>query len=159
MKQGEWHMDLINGVPRSGHDTVGGIVLLGRVIDKMRAHIAGTLGEYVSHRGFSADVFELFGTDAETFEEIVRTHDTDEGVLASLMAIKHLTAEEIAAFNLENVTWPANDPAALERMHGRMASAGHGDRLDIVCALDEMDLDEGREVPIGGRHAAGLTHH
>ncbi|NBT95438.1 MAG: DUF5069 domain-containing protein, partial [Chloroflexi bacterium] len=112
-------MDLINGVPRSGHDTVGGIVLLARVIDKMRAHIAGTLGEYVSHRGFSADVFELFGTDAETFEEIVRTHDTDEGVLASLMAIKHLTAEEIAAFNLENVTWPANDPAALERMHGR----------------------------------------
>ena len=127
-------MDLINGVPRSGHDTVGGIVLLTRLIDKMRAHIAGTLGEHVSHRGFSADVFELFGTDAETFVEI-------------------------AASNLEFVTWPATDPAALERMHGRMVNAGHGDRLDIVCALDQLDHDEGREVPIVGRHAAGLTHH
>ncbi|MFM7196543.1 MAG: DUF5069 domain-containing protein [Chloroflexota bacterium] len=145
-------MDLTKGVPRSGHDTIGGIVMLARAIDKMRAHLAGTPGEYIAHTGFSADVFELFGTDASTFEEIVRTHDTDEGVLASLMAIKHPTADEIDAFNLEMTTYPSNDPAGVARMHGRMAAAGHGDRTDIVTSFDSWDIDEGRDVPIGGRH-------
>ncbi len=148
-------MDLTKGVPRSGHDTIGGIMMLSRAIDKMRAYIAGTPGEYTAHTGFSADVFELFGTDAATFEQIVRTHDTDEGVLASLMAIKHPTAAEVEAFNLEMSTYPSNDPAGVERMHGRMASAGFGDRTDIVTSFDSWDLDEGREVPVGGRHAAG----
>jgi len=148
-------VDLTKGFPRSGHDTVGGIVMLARAIDKMRAHLADTPGEYIAHKGFSADVFELFGTDAETFEDIVRTHDTDEGVLASLLAIKHPTAEEIAAYNLEMTTYPSNDPAGVARMHGRMAAAGRGDRTDIVTSFDSWDLEEGRDVPIGGRHGAG----
>lgn len=148
-------MDLTKGVPRSGHDTIGGIVMLARAIDKMRAHLAGTLGEYVAHRGISVDVFELFGSDAATFEEIVRTHDTDEDVLASLVAIKQPTAEEVAAFNLDMLTWPVNDAPALARMHGRMTEDGHGDRLDITSSFDRLDLDEGREVPVGGRHVAG----
>ena len=148
-------MDLTKGVPRSGHDTIGGIVMLARAIDKMRAHLAGTLGEYIAHKGFSVDVFELFGTDAATFEEIVRTHDTDEGVLAALMAIKPPTAEEIASFNLEMTTYPSNDPAGVARMHGRMAAAGRGHRTDIVTSFDSWDLEEGRDVPIGGRLASG----
>lgn len=148
-------MDLTKDVPRSGHDTVGGIVMLARAIDKMRAHLAGTPGEYIAHKGFSADVFELFGTDAETFEEIVRTHDTDDGVLASLLAIKQPTADEIEAFNVEMSTYPSKDPAGVARMHGRMAAAGHGDRTDIVTSFDSWDIDEGRDVPIGGRHGAG----
>lgn len=147
-------MDLTKGVPRSGHDTIGGIVMLARAIDKMRAHLAGTLGEYIAHKGFSVDVFDLFGTDAATFEEIVRTHDTDEDVLASLMAIKQPTAEEIASFNHEMTIYPSNDPAGVARMHGRMAAAGHGDRTDIVTSFDSWDLEEGRDVPIGGRLAA-----
>jgi hypothetical protein len=148
-------VDLTKGFPRSGYDTVGGIVMLPRAIDKMRAYLAGTPGEYIAHKGFSADVFELFGTDAATFEEIVRTHDTDEGVLAALMTIKHPTAEAIATYNLEMTTYPSNDPAAVERMHGRMAAAGRGHRTDIVTSFDSWDLEEGRDVPIGGRLAAG----
>jgi hypothetical protein len=155
LREGDEIVDLTKGFPRSGHDTVGGIVMLARAIDKMRAHLADTPGEYIAHKGFSADVFELFGTDAETFEDIVHTHDTDEGVLASLLAIKHPTAEEIAAYNLEMTTYPSNDPAGVARMHGRMAAAGRGDRTDIVTSFDSWDLEEGRDVPIGGRHGAG----
>jgi hypothetical protein len=155
LREGDQILDLTKGVPRSGHDTIGGIVMLARAIDKMRAHLADTAGEYIAHKGFSADVFDLFGTDAATFEEIVRTHDTDEGVLASLLAIKHPTAEEVAAYNLEMTTYPSNDPAGVARMHGRMAAAGRGDRTDIVTSFDSWDLEEGRDVPIGGRLAAG----
>ena len=148
-------MDLTKGVPRSGHETVGGIVMVARAIDKMRAHLAGTLGEYIAHRGFSVDVFELFGTDAATFEEVVRTHDSDEGVLEALRAIKVPSAEEVEAFNLEMSTWPVNDEAALARLRDRLEKSGHSDRTDITSSLDVLDLNEGREVPVGGRHAAG----
>lgn len=156
---GDQTLDLTTGVPRSGHDKVGGIVMLARAIDKMRAHLAGTLGEYISHRGFSVDVFELFGTDAATFEEIVRTHDTDEGVLESLYAIKHPTSEEIAAFNLDMATWPVNDEAALARLRERLADGAHAHRTDLTSGMDTLDLDEGREVPVGGRHHADAQGH
>ena len=67
--------------PRSGRDKVGGITFLGRTIDKMRAFVNGTHGEYASHRGLSNRVFTLFGVTAEEFEQIVRDNPTDEGVL------------------------------------------------------------------------------
>ena len=39
-------MDLTKGPPSSPYDKLGGIVFLPRSIDKMRAHLAGTAGEY-----------------------------------------------------------------------------------------------------------------
>jgi hypothetical protein len=35
----------------------------------------------------------------------------------------------------------------------RLAASGHGHRREIVTQFDRLDLDEGREVPIGGRRA------
>src|SRR5688500_16749190 len=86
--------------PRSGRDMVGGIVFLGRTIDKTRAHIAGTAGEYVALRGLSARVFELFGVTPEQFEQAVRENDTDEGVLRALESVgKKPSQQEIEAHN------------------------------------------------------------
>lgn len=93
-------MDLAKLHPRSPWETLGGMYTLPRAIDKMRGFLAGTPGDYWSHTGMSGGVFDLFKTDAPTFEEIVRTHGTDEEVLASLMAIQGPSAEEIAALNL-----------------------------------------------------------
>src|SRR5688500_20264460 len=70
--------------PRSGRDLVGGIVFLGRTIDKTRAHIAGTAGEYVALRGLSTRAFDLFGVTAEQFEEAVKQNADDDGVLRAL---------------------------------------------------------------------------
>ena len=38
----------------------------------MRVFIAGTVDPYYSHTGLSVRVFDVFRTDASTFEEIVR---------------------------------------------------------------------------------------
>ena len=39
-------IDLRTGEPRSAHETLGGVKLLARVVDKARAVICGTLGPY-----------------------------------------------------------------------------------------------------------------
>ena len=47
-------MDLTRDVPRSPYEKLGGIVFLPRSIDKGRAELAGTLGDYVVRIGRSA---------------------------------------------------------------------------------------------------------
>lgn len=134
--------------PRSGRDLVGGIVFLGRTIDKMRADIAGTAGEYVAMRGLSNRVFELFGVTAEQFREAVEKNDTDEGVLRWLEQHgKKPTQQEIEAHNRTVLERGPADEAGLKRMHDNLAKLGFGDRTDIKTHIDAEDLEEGREVP------------
>ena len=49
-------MDLTRDAPRSPYESLGGIVFVPRAIDKGRADLAGTLGEYVSRTGWSKDL-------------------------------------------------------------------------------------------------------
>ena len=54
-------MDLSRDVPRSPYEKLGGIVFLPRGIDKGRADLARTLGEYECRTGRSARLFESLG--------------------------------------------------------------------------------------------------
>src|SRR3954447_11409351 len=97
---GERPMDLTKDVPRSPYETLGGIVFLPRAIDKMRALIAGALGEYNARFGTSERMFRvLFGLTADDFEQIVRERPTDEGVLGALRRRALLTPEQIEDWN------------------------------------------------------------
>ena len=65
-------MDLTKTAPRSPYEMLEGIVFLPRAIDKMRAHLAGTKGEYNSHAGTSERLLRfLFGMTPAEFEAIV----------------------------------------------------------------------------------------
>ena len=137
--------------PRSGRDPVGGIVFLGRTIDKTRAHIAGTAGEYVALRGLSSRVFELFGVTPEQFEQAVRENDSDEGVLRALeKAGKKPSQQEIEAHNKTVLERGPADEAGMERFRANLTKLGFGDRTDIKTHIDAEDLEEGREVPRRG---------
>jgi hypothetical protein len=92
-------MDLRTRRPRSPYETVGGIRFLPRTIDKMRAHVSGTAGGYRVHVGASRRIFRLFGISSGTFEEIVKANQTDEEILAALMALKNLTPADRDRFN------------------------------------------------------------
>ena len=92
-------MDLRTSRPRSPYETVGGIRFLPRTIDKMRAHLSGTAGDYLAHTGASRRIFKLFGISSGTFEAIVKANQTDEEILAALMALKKLTPAEIDRFS------------------------------------------------------------
>lgn len=143
--------DLTSGAPRSPYDEVGGVVFLPRSIDKMRAHLAGTAGEYVVKTGYSTGLFELYGVTPDDFEAIVRDNPTDDGVLQALTARRSLTDEEIEAWNRRSVNGYPTDDAGWERHWKMLADAGYGDRKDVRTRFDRLDLDDGREVPQGGR--------
>jgi len=145
-------MDLMKGVPKSPYEKLGGIVFLPRAIDKGRADLAGKLGEYISRTGFSARLFEFLGIPADEFVEALRERPTDEAVWAWVS--KRMTARtkaEIEEFNQTMVNLTPQTPEAWERFRTHLAKMGQSQRTDITRQFDRLDLDEGREVPQGGR--------
>jgi hypothetical protein len=135
--------------PRSGRETLGGVVFLPRTIDKMRAHLAGTAGEYNATGGLSSRLFNLYGVSAEDFSEAVRQSPGDEGVLRWLQehGSKQPTADEITQYN-EGVlgAGPQNDEGRA-RFRANLERLGFGDRTDVTTHVDAEDLEEGRDVP------------
>jgi len=74
--------DLTHEFPRSPRETLAGYVLAARVLDKCRAAIAGTLGEYHFDCPLDRFFFEFAGINAESFRSFVATGADDEAVAA-----------------------------------------------------------------------------
>ena len=146
-------MDLTKQPPRSPYEKLGDIVFLPRSIDKMRAHIAGTGGEYLATTGISVALFEFLGLTADEFEAIVRANADDAGVLAAIQERAPRSAAEIAAFNESMVTRAPQDEAGWQRHWGMLEAIGQGHRRDIKTSFDRLDLDDGREVPVRGEES------
>ena len=146
-------MDLTKNPPRSPYEALGGITFLPRPIDKMRAYIAGTAGAYNAKTGYSTQLFDLFGVTADEFEQIVRENDSDEGVLQALMQRRSLSPDETEDWNRRSINRTPTDEPGWARHWKMLEDAGYGDRRDIKTMYDRLDLDDGRQVPIGGRAA------
>ncbi|MDP6509516.1 MAG: DUF5069 domain-containing protein [Chloroflexota bacterium] len=146
-------MDLTTDVPRSPYAMLGGINFLPRAIDKARADVAGTLGEYRSREGRTIWLLEFLEIGVNEFHDAVATRPTDEAMWEWIAAqMRPRTPEEIADYN--EWMWsrtPDNDRWTWEAFRGFMEEIGQGHRQDIVRHFDRLDLDEGREVPEGGR--------
>ena len=148
-------VDLTNSPPRSPYDRLGNISFLPRAIDKMRAYIDGKHGAYNAKTGYSTQLFDLFGVTADEFEEIVKANVTDEQVLKVLLERRPLSAKEIEEWNERCETRQPQDEESRARHFKMLADAGYGDRKDAVTMYDRLDLDDGREVPLGGRRGIG----
>jgi hypothetical protein len=74
--------DLTHEYPRSPRDTLAGYVLAARVLDKCRAAIAGTLGEYHFDCPLDRYFFDFAKIDAESFRSFVAT-GVDDGAVAN----------------------------------------------------------------------------
>lgn len=74
--------DLTKEFPRSPAQDLGGYVLLARVIDKCRATIAGTNGEYNYDCPVDRQFFDFTGIDSGEFRELVATGASDEEIAA-----------------------------------------------------------------------------
>ncbi|MCB1063247.1 MAG: DUF5069 domain-containing protein [Verrucomicrobiae bacterium] len=75
-------LDLTKNVPRSPRSTIGGYVVAARTLDKCRAVIAGTNGEYHFACPLDNLFFEFTGIDAELFKTFVATGADDDAVAA-----------------------------------------------------------------------------
>ena len=142
-------MDLTKGPPRSPYEKLGGIVFLPRSIDKVRAHIAGTAGEYKAMTGYSEQLFDFLDLSPQKFHTIVRSNLDDASVLAAIQQYSRRPTSEITAFNQRAINYPPpEDEAGWERHWELLEVAGQGHRKDIKTMFDRLDLDDGREVPL-----------
>ena len=71
--------DLRKTAPRSPRETLGGFVITARMLDKARADLLGSNGEYNFYPcGLGAYFWKFTGLDAPKFKEFVATGATDE---------------------------------------------------------------------------------
>ena len=73
-------MDLRSSFPRSMNVKLEGYVHLARMIDKCRAVLAGTEGEYIYPCPMDDRLMEFAGITADQFTAAVKTNPTDERV-------------------------------------------------------------------------------
>ncbi|WP_455244023.1 DUF5069 domain-containing protein [Petrachloros mirabilis] len=148
-------MDLRREFPRSMRVKMEGYVHLARMIDKCRAVLAGTEGEYIYPCPLDERLMEFAGITAQQFTEAVRTNSTDEGVGKWFRR----TAREHPPAQLEE--WNANllargpsSPESAARFK-KYLDAVDPSRTDITAWSDLQDLEEGRAVPLRRRRAGG----
>ena len=70
--------------PRRGREDYGGFLWLLRVFDKARAAAAGAIHDYIYPCPMDKGVFERWGVTSEQFDAALKTHTTDEAILAWL---------------------------------------------------------------------------
>lgn len=72
--------DLTQESPRSPRETLAGYIILPRLLDKCRAHLNGTAGEYNFGRFMDHLFLDFAGIEAEQFNAFVATGASDEEV-------------------------------------------------------------------------------
>ena len=93
-------LDLTQDYPRSPRALFAGYVIAGRILDKCRAMLNGTAGEYEYNYGMDRVFFEFAGIDANEFKDFVATGATDEEVADWIKSKAHVhSPAEIAAWN------------------------------------------------------------
>ncbi len=140
--------DLTKEPPRSPGELFAGYVLAARMLDKCRAALAGTAGEY--HFACPLDKIFLKFTklDADEFQEFVATGADDEGVAAWIKKhAKQRDEEEVAAWNwkqrcaLVSSLKPARQLFVQNYVEAHVPAAKRG---RVVVFFDMFDAEEGR---------------
>ena len=134
---------------RSPHEMVGGIVYVGRMLDKIRLHALGKLpADY--HKslggGFDARCCAFLGGKYEDVAVRVKLGGEDADMLEWCFTNgRKPSPEEIEVWNsyLRKRGW--RDDAS-QRLAERKKEYGISDRDDIQTFFDLLDIDEGNEI-------------
>jgi hypothetical protein len=139
-------MDLRTDVPRSPKEQIGGYVHVARIIDKARAHNAGTLGEYIYNCPMDQSWFQLTGVTAEAFAKAVKTRDDRQmAEWIRRQATPH-SPQEIEVWNQALLSRTPSSPESRQRFLATRQKLAP-ERTDITTWPDLIDLEEGRPVP------------
>lgn len=140
-------MDLRTGFPRSMKAKIAGHVHVARMIDKCRAVLAGTEGEYIYPCPMDERLIEFAGITADQFTEAVKTNPTDEGVATWFQqaATPHKPAE-LEDWNQKLLARGPSSPESAAKFK-KYRDAIDPSRTDLTAWSDLQDLEEGRTVP------------
>jgi hypothetical protein len=138
--------------PRSPASLVGGMVHLGRCIDKVRLRHAGKIQDYnYLTVGFDKYLFDFLKISPSEFERRVLEGGTDEEILAWVRThSRPLTDADIRQWNEGILTSGPKDDAAKERFQARVLEAVAHRGLSKERAptlrtwVEIIDFDEGR---------------
>jgi hypothetical protein len=136
--------DLRKDYPRSPSATLGPYVLLPRILDKCRATLAGTNGEYNFDCPLDKRFFGEFKVDAEAFKAQVAQGKTDEEMLTWVQQNSRGAGDEEAlAWSYQTRTARPADPqtmAFFETLRRQVAP----NNPFIESWFQLLDADEGR---------------
>lgn len=144
-------MDLTQRAPRSPRVRLGGYVLLPRVLDKCRAELAGTSGEYHYNCPMDRRFFNFTGIDAEALKAEVAKGLGDGEILAWIEAnapLKH-SDHEIAQWSTYRESAVPADNESREFVSESIAKAGGAAREDIGTWFEFLDFDD--HASFGGK--------
>jgi Domain of unknown function (DUF5069) len=140
-------MDLRTNFPRSMKFKLAGYAHLARMIDKCRAVLAGTEGEYIYPCPMDERLMEFAGITSEQFTSAVKANVTDEGVVKWLgqTAQPHQPVE-LEEWNQQLLSRGPSSPESAARFKQYLAAIDPS-RTDLTAWSDLQDLEEGRVVP------------
>ena len=140
-------MDLRTTFPRSMRVRLEGYVHLARMIDKCRAVLAGTEGEYIYPCPMDDRLMAFAGITAAQFTAAVKQHLSDEGVIQWFrwMATPHPQAE-LEEWNRMMLSRGPTTPEK-QASFNKYRDAVDPSRTDLTSWADLQDLEEGRTVP------------
>lgn len=126
---------------------LGGYAHLARMIDKCRAVLAGTEGEYIYPCPMDERLLEFVRLTSDQFTVAVKANTTDEGVLAWVQ--QHAQPRQPAEVEDWNQQLLARGPSSPESAakFRKYRDAIDPSRTDLTAWSDLQDLEEGRLVP------------
>jgi len=142
--------DLTKRPPRSPRARLGGYALLSRVIDKGRASVAGTNGEYNYNCPLDQRFFAFVGVDAEAFKQQIAAGKGDKELLEWLQANakNKRNFDEIQTWSTSEERRSPTDPESRQLFEKiRNGAAAH--RTDVQTWYELLDLDD--HVSYGGK--------
>jgi hypothetical protein len=141
--------DLTQRPPRSPRQRLGGFAILPRAIDKGRAKLAGTVGEYHFACPLDKRFLSFVGIDPETLLEQLKSGKGDGEILTWVLEnAKNRRADwEIATWSDFQEQKSPDSPQAKEKQ-AKQITAINKDRTDIITGFDLLDLDD--HVTFGG---------
>jgi hypothetical protein len=137
-------MDLTKEYPRGPRERLAGVAMLARTIDKARAQLAGTFGEYIYDCPMDRNLFAALGVSADEFLDIVWRSPDDIAVVAWLRGRNaSLEGANIEQHNSAIDAWAPKSPEGQERFIKQREAIAPG-RTDITTWTDLIDVEEGR---------------
>jgi hypothetical protein len=131
---------------------VGGIVIFGRILDKIRLNAKSGLPEgyhlgfIAGNRTFDDRICRFLNVDFDALSKRTLEGGTDEEILEwCFQTGRKPDAEQIEIFNgfMHKRGWRDAASAGLEK---NKQEGGYGHRDDLVTFFDLMDVEEGRAV-------------
>ncbi len=139
-------LDLRKNFPRSPRETLGGYVIAGRTLDKCRAILADSAGEYHFDCPLDRVFFDFTGIVAKAFKDLVAKGATDPEVAVWIEDHSRIKekAEVVAWNNKLRATRPCDMPIELQMFLEDYIPEVTPRNRPVYVWFDIYDLEEQR---------------